>query len=611
MKSTAYWKHNVVFGIAMALLLCAGCDVFVNDGDSAGSIIPAKGYFYIADRLSTSIIMLDGELRELKRWNYFPVTADSSVQGITCDGKSLWISSAGSTDKIFQVDASDDVMTVMRSFDAPPTKQGTVRGIAWDGNNLWALNSGSSTYATPAKLYKLDASGNVLLEYQLPSTDPRGLVFALPKPDAYGRGPDAGLYYSDVSTDKIYKFIPSIPYFDTVFSAPKPPLGASYIYPAGLTYDATYFWLVNSSNVADHLYRISYTGKEQIRYDLPYPTMGAIVWSAVDVRVAEALTVSAVSPSTGIPGAALTVDVFGTGFKSGYGVTVDFGAGISVSAPQYVSSSQLKVNIIIDPTASIGKRSITVKNPTSTPAVGAALFEVTALPVVNYLWVADQASGQYAVHKIRVSDSTLMRSWSTTSILSSSGAQGLAFDGTNFWLSTSGTDRKIHKIDTAGAVLASLSSFPVPAVGGTVRGIAADADGNIWVSISLVTAGGGRIFKMNPTSGAVLDSIATPGQNPRGITFANNILYCNDTDLDSVYSYTAGVWSGKFQTPTTGGASRFATGLTWDGTNFWIANSTTASDYLFKVSLTGTVLQSFRPGISGDPQLTGLMYVGK
>ena len=611
MKFTSRLKGFFSLAASLVLLFSWGCDVFENDGNGDSSVVPAKGYFYITERNSTSIIMLNSELQELKRWNYLPVTADSSIQGITFDGKAFWISSAGLIDRILQVDASSDSLIVLKSFDAPPQKQGTVRGLAWDGNNLWALNSGSATYSTPAKLYKLDGTGNILAEYQLPSSDPRGLVYVNPKLDVYGRGPDPGLYYSDVTSDKVYKFLPGTPYFDTLFSAPKPPLGASYIYPAGLAYDGTFFWLVNSSNVADHLFRISYTNKEQIRYDLPYPSMATLVWSSVDVRIPEAITVSSVTPSTGIPGTAFSVDVYGTGFKPGYGVAVDFGAGISVSAPQFISSSQLKVNIIVEPSATLGKRNVKVTNPNGTFAIGDTLFEVTATPQIPYLWIADQASGQYAVHKIRATDTTLVKSWSTTAILSSSGPQGLAFDGTNFWMSTSGTDRKIHKIDTTGAAFASLASISVPAVGGTVRGIAFDGSGNIWVSLSVVSAGGGKIYKINPSSGVVLDSVAAPGQNPRGIAFANNVLYCNDTDLDSVYSYNGTSWSSKFQTPTTGGASRFATGLAWDGTNFWIANSTTASDYLFKVSSAGTVLQTFRPAVGGDPQFTGLVYVAK
>ncbi|MFZ4619336.1 MAG: hypothetical protein ACOYNS_02165 [Bacteroidota bacterium] len=595
--------------VSAAMILLSGCSMFDHDGETGASIIPARGYFYLAERNSVSIIMLNSELRELKRWNYFLVTGDSSIQGIASDGKTLWLSSGGNVDKIFQVDASADTLLVMKSFDAPPQKQGTVRGITWDGTNLWALNSGSSTYSTPAKLYKLDGSGNILAEYQLPSPDPRGLVSVNPGLDVYGRGPDAGIYYSDVSTDKIYKFLPATPYFDTVFSAPKPPLGASYIYPAGLAYDRTFFWIVNSSNVADHLYRVSYTGREQIRYDLPYPSMGAIVWSSVDLRVAEQVTVTSVNPASGIPGTAFSIDIFGTGFKPGYGVSVDFGPGISVSAPQFVSTAQLKVNVIVEPSATLGKRNVKVTNPNGASAVGDTLFEVTSTPKIPHLWIADQASGQYAIHRIRATDTTLEKSWSTAPILASSGPQGLAFDGTNFWMNTSGTDRKVYKIDTSTATLASLSSFTIPAVGGTARGITFDNSGNLWLSISQVSVGGGRIYKINPSSGAVLDSLTTPGQNPRGIVFANNVLYCNDTDLDSVFSYNGSAWSSKFQTPTYGGASRFATGLTWDGTNFWIANSTTASDYVFKVSIAGTVLQTFRPTVAGDPQFTGLVYV--
>ncbi len=597
--------------IAAAMLSMTGCNIFDHDGDNASSIVPAKGYFYIAERNSTSIIMLNSELRELKRWNYFLVTGDSSLQGIASDGKTLWLSSAGSVDKIFQVDASSDTLLVMKSFDAPPLKQGTVRGITWDGINLWAVNSGSSTYLTPAKLYKLDISGNIIAEYQLPSPDPRGLTYVSPAPDVYGRGPDAGVYYSDVTTDKIYKFLPATPYFDTVFSAPKPPLGASYTYPTGLAYDRTFFWIVNSSNVADHLYRVSYTGREQIRYDLPYPSMGAITWSSVDLRVAETITVTSVNPASGIPGTAFSVDVFGTGFKPGYGVAIDFGTGISVSAPQFVSSAQLKVNVIVEPTAVFGKRNVKVTNPNGAFAVGDTLFEVTSTPKIPHLWIADQASGQYAIHNIRATDTTLEKSWATTPILATSGPQGIAFDGINFWMNTSGTDRKVYKIDTSAATLTSPASFSIPAVGGTARGITFDNSGNLWVSISQVSVGGGRIYKINPLSGAVLDSLTTPGQNPRGIVFANNVLYCNDTDLDSVYSFNGSIWSSKFQTPTYGGASRFATGLTWDGTNFWIANSTTASDYVFKVSPTGTVLLTFRPAVTGDPQFTGLVFVAK
>ena len=66
--------------------------------------------------------MLDYQLRELKRWNLLPVTNDSSLQGITFDGTYLWISSAGSTDKIFQIDASAD--SLLSSIHSMPRQAG-------------------------------------------------------------------------------------------------------------------------------------------------------------------------------------------------------------------------------------------------------------------------------------------------------------------------------------------------------------------------------------------------------------------------------------------------------------------------------------------------------
>ncbi len=602
----------VILGIALSIFFFSSCDIAALDSANGGGITSSRGYFYLLDRATISLVQLDAQLHELKRWPLYPITGDSSAQGITFDGSKLWISAAGNVDRIFKIDASGDNLVVLDTIAAPPTKHGTIRDLAWDGTNLWVLNSGSTTYFEPATLYKLNPlTHGTIATYTIPSPEPRGLTFVHSWTTAYGTTYDPALFYTDVTKNMIYQFRIDRPVFDTAFTSPAPPRGITYVYPVGITFDGMNFWIVNSSGTSDHVFRVDSKGKVQERYELPYAQPGPIVWASFDARTPEPISVSSVSPPSGIPGSAFSAEVYGTGFIPGSGLSVDFGAGISVDTPLFVNNSYLKVNISIGTTAAIGKRNVKVTNPDGQFAVGDSLFEVTSVLQIPYLWLADQASGQYAVHKIRVTDTTLVRSWSTTAILSASGPQGLAFDGTDLWMSTSGTDRKIYKIDTTDAALASLSSIPAPAVGGTVRGITFDASGNLWVSVSAVTAGGGRIFKMNVASGAILDTIATPGQNPRGITFANNILYCNDTDLDSIYSYDGSNWSSKFQTPTTGGAGRFATGLTWDGTSFWIANSTTASDYLFKVSATGTVLQIFHPSVSGDPQYTGLVYVAK
>ncbi|MBW7888162.1 MAG: hypothetical protein H3C35_07365 [Bacteroidetes bacterium] len=602
--------------LSMVLLLvtvffCIGCDLYSTDGNRSSGIANKDGFFYIAERSTTSIIMLDRDLHELKRWNYLSATGDSSIQGIAIDGKNLWLSTAGNADKIIQVDASGDSLILLKAFDAPPQRRGTIRGITWDGSNLWALNNGSSTYGTPPYLYKVNpVSGVVLDSFKLPSPEPRGITFVNPQLDAYGRGPSAGLYYTDIEKDMVYKFLTAFSFFDTAFSTPRPPLGESYKYPTGLTYDGTGFWLINSSNAADHLYRLNDAGKEQARYDLPYASPGEIVWSAVDVRIGEPLRILSLSPSTGARNQSLTVDIFGTGFKPGYNVTVDFGTGVSVSAPQFIDITQLRVNIIIDANAGIGKRTVKVTNPDGKLAIADSAFEVTAAPVsAGYLWLADQNNS--TIYKIRIEDTTITRQWNSRDV-SAGSAQGLAFDGTNVWLSAAGTDKRLYALDTTAAALAAIRSFSAPAVIGTMRGITFEA-GNLWLVISQVTPTNGYLYKINSTTGVVLDSIKTPGAEPRGIVFVNGILHCNDTGLDSVFTYNPGTdsWSGKFATPTPAGgttASRFATGLTWDGTNFWIANSSGNYDAVYKLSPNGTVLLSLSVPNAGPAQLTGLTY---
>lgn len=154
------------------------------------------------------------------------------------------------------------------------------------------------------------------------------------------------------------------------------------------------------------------------------------------------------------------------------------------------------------------------------------------------------------------------------------------------------------------------SSIAAPPTAGTLRGIAWN-NGTMWLAVS--GTGSAKIYNLNPTTGAVLDSINTPGVEPRGIAFVNGQLYCNDTSLDMVYVYSTlnASWTGAFATPTPPGGTtgnRFATGLTWDGTNFWIANSTNNFDHVFRLSATGTILQYFTaPGV-GLAQLSGLVY---
>ncbi len=123
-----------------------------------------------------------------------------------------------------------------------------------------------------------------------------------------------------------------------------------------------------------------------------------------------------------------------------------------------------------------------------------------------------------------------------------------------------------------------------------------------------------RIYIIDTLTGSVTDSIPTPGTEGRGIVFANGDLYCNDRLIDSVFVYDAGTetWTAVFATPTPPGGTdlnRYATGMTWDGINFWIVNSTGDYDYIFQVTVDGTVLQTYElPDRGTVTQPTGIVF---
>lgn len=612
MKSarTKMYQRRAAMLLLLLSVTLSSCDIYDYDGDENASAVPAGGYFYLLERSTVSLIMLDAQLREIKKWALYPVINDSSLQGITFDGESVWISSAGSADKIYQLDLAGDTVSVVRSYDAPPTGQGTVRDIAWAEGSLWALNSGSSTYKSPATLYELNPlTGAILSQIAVPSPEPRALAYIQGYTNVYGSGIEAGLYYTDPELDKIYRYRFDRPYFDTLFSTPQPPRGVSYNFAVGLTFDGSTFWEINSSDVADHLYRINYLGTVLDRYDLPYSEPGPIVWTKTDVRGGVMPSIAALLPNNGAAGRTLDVEIYGTGFKPS--TTVQFGADITVNSTSYLSATLLKSNITIAASAPAGKRSVTVTNPGGKVFTLDSAFTISLVTTIPYLWVADQASTQRYLYKIRLTDTTVVQEWSTSDV-ASDGVQGVGFDGTDIWLSYSGTTKTLYKVDVSGAGLGILSSVSVNQLPGVLRGIVFD-NGFMWQAASQTASGAGKIYKINLATGVVVDSVSTPGAEVRGITFANGVLYCNDTSLDSIYAYNplSGTWSSVFAVPTPAGgttSNRFSTGLTWDGQSFWIANSTGDFDHIYNVTASGVVVRSFAAPRLGAAQVTGIVF---
>ena len=72
----------------LLLPMLSGCDPFQQDGITSPDEIAKKGYFYIADRGTNSLIMLDYGMQELKRWSLNAIAPDTvALQGITIQRK--------------------------------------------------------------------------------------------------------------------------------------------------------------------------------------------------------------------------------------------------------------------------------------------------------------------------------------------------------------------------------------------------------------------------------------------------------------------------------------------------------------------------------------------
>ena len=499
---------------------------------------------------------------------------------------------------------------MLRGFTAPPDGQGTVRDIAWGNDVLWVLNSGSTTYNNPPELFQLNpADGTILSRHGLRGTEPRGLCFVGPNANVYGAGAAEGCYITDVTDDLIYSFDAARVTFNTkTLPAPVGPRGVNYVYPMGIFFDGKGFWTTNSSGVADYLFHLDYLGAVEQRVDLPFEQPGALVWVDRDLSQAGAPVVAQAIPNSGAPTARKSVVVTGDGFRAG--LTVDFGTGVAVDSVTSVAWTQFTAHITIAADANLGPRDITVTNPNGKQGIGSGLFTVVDTdPSLGYVWFLD--AGNRVLHRYSINEKRILKTYSTAPVAPGGSVQGLAFDGTHLWIAAAGSDDIVAKIDTTGGVLSVVDVFTAPLDGGgTVRDMAFDGT-DLWIPNNSPA----KVYRVNPANGTVLETIATPGAEPRGATWANGRLYCNDKDLEIVYVWDKGraTWSAAFNAPTPPGTTGnvFPTGLTWDGESFWMCNSSFEYDYVFQIAPDGRVLSTIEVPNRGTAQPTGVVYTPK
>jgi streptogramin lyase len=602
------------------MLLSAGCDgLFFADGDDAVGIQPQGGFFFLVDNDTQRILMLDRHLSEVRSWSFSTFTAETFVQGLTSDESTLWVSVAGDADALYQLDLSEGPEpVVLTTLPAPPDGRGTVRDIAWDDGLLWVLNGGSVTYSTPPELFRVDPiSGEILDRHELPSAEPRGLCRVDANEDVYGQGASVGLYYTDKDEDRVYRFATDRSVWFEAFDAPVPPRGMPagifYIFPSGIVFDGETFWTINSSDEADHLFRLDESGGELQRIDLPYESPGAVAWSSRNLAAPAPPAVTEVFPNVATRGDARSVTVSGTAFREGADLEVSFGVGVTTDSLRFENGEELTVHITIADDAPYGPRDVTVVNPDGQQGVGEGLFRVVEGddPSLGSLWLADLNGG--TVRRYSISEQSWEEVYDSTPI-SQASQQGLTFDDEKLWISFSLPDRVVVRVDTTGGVL-TLDRDLAARSTGTVRGLSWNGQ-DLWVANqSSSTPEWNVIDRIDPVSGETLETIPAPRSEGgmRGTVWADGELYANDKDADAVYVWLPDEerWEEAFSAPIPPGGDEdvvFPTGMTWDGLSFWMCNSSGEYDYIFQISPDGTVLGTIEVPDRGPAQPTGLVY---
>lgn len=119
---------------------------------------------------------------------------------------------------------------------------------------------------------------------------------------------------------------------------------------------------------------------------------------------------------------------------------------------------------------------------------------------------------------------------------------GLAFDGTNLWVTNFFSD-KIYRLDYNGN---KIGEIPAPE-GDSCVDLDYDPGGYLWVQSHKTK----RIYKINPSNGEMLTNFPSPAQSyPTGLAFDGTYLWVVDMEENKIYKIgTTGRMEGSFNIP--------------------------------------------------------------
>jgi len=160
---------------------------------------------------------------------------------------------------------------------------------------------------------------------------------------------------------------------------------------------------------------------------------------------------------------------------------------------------------------------------------------------------------------------------------------GVAFDGTNIWVTNQGSNNVTKVAASTGATVGTY------AVGRNPYGVAFDG-GNVWVANS----GSNNVTRIASATGAVLGTYAA-GTNPQAIAFDGTNFWVANQGSGNVTKILAssGATVGTYATGNS------PNGVAFDGTNIWVTNGGPGTVTKLLAS-TGAIVGTY--GVGYNPQ---------
>jgi hypothetical protein len=164
--------------------------------------------------------------------------------------------------------------------------------------------------------------------------------------------------------------------------------GATPSFGSGIEVESTSFVSSTELKVKISVESSAGIGARTVTVTNPDGGVGSLA-SAFAVNAAP--NVESTSPNSANRGATKTVVIKGTGFASG--ASSSFGSGINVESTSFVSSTELKVKISIESSASTGNRTVTVTNPDAGSDSQSNAFTVNSAPTVTQVSPGSRGQG--------------------------------------------------------------------------------------------------------------------------------------------------------------------------------------------------------------------------